>query len=139
MFLGSHSLRLDEKGRLILPAKYRDELAGGVVITKGQDRCLYVFSKAEFARLAEQLRAAGAQRSYTRVFFSSGFDDLPDKQGRITLPSALRSYAGLQRDCMVIGADNRLEIWDAPAWESYLAAQEDSFAEAAEEVLPGIL
>ena len=139
MFLGSHSLRLDEKGRLILPAKYRDELAGGVVITKGQDRCLYVFSKAEFARLAEQLRAAGAQRSYTRVFFSSGFDDLPDKQGRITLPSALRSYAGLQRDCMVIGADTRLEIWDAQAWGTYLAAQEESFADAAEEVLPGIL
>ena len=139
MFLGTHNPRLDEKGRLILPAKYRDELAGGVVITKGQDRCLYVFTKAEFANLAEKLRAAGALRNYSRVFFASASDELPDRQGRITVPPALRSYAGLQRDCMVIGADTRLEIWDAQAWETYLAEQEDSFAEAGEEVLPGIL
>jgi MraZ protein len=139
VFLGTHAPRLDEKGRLILPAKYRDELAGGVVITKGQDRCLYVFPKAEFARLAEQLRAGGAQRSYSRVFFASASDELPDRQGRITVPPALRTYAGLQRDCMVIGADTRLEIWDAQAWETYQAEREDSFAEAAEEVPPGIL
>jgi MraZ protein len=143
MFLGTHAPRLDEKGRLFLPAKYRDELAGGVVITKGQERCLYVFPGDEFGRITEALRTAPvtakAVRDYSRVFFASASDEIPDKQGRITVPPALRGYAGLQRDCVVIGANTRLEIWDAQAWETYLAAQEDSFSEAAEEVLPGIL
>ena len=143
MFLGTHTPRLDEKGRLFLPAKYREELAGGLVITKGQERCLYVFPTAEFERIAEALRTAPttakAVRDSSRVFFASASDEIPDKQGRITIPPALRGYAGLQRDCAVIGANTRLEIWDAQAWETYLAAQEDSFSEAAEEVLPGIL
>ena len=140
MFLGTHAPRLDEKGRLILPAKYRDELAGGVVITKGQERCLYVFPQEEFTRITEALRTAPVTaksvRDYSRVFFASASDEVPDKQGRITLPPALRAYAGLQRDCVVIGANNRLEIWDSQAWETYLASQEDTYAEASEEVLP---
>jgi MraZ protein len=141
VFLGTHAPRLDEKGRLILPAKYREELAGGVVITKGQERCLYVFTQEEFARITEEMRNSEtpAPRANSRVFFASASDELPDKQGRITVPPALRTYAGLQRDCVVIGANTRLEIWDAQAWETYLAAQEDSYAEAAEEVFPGIL
>ncbi len=143
MFLGTHAPRLDEKGRLILPAKYREELAGGVVITKGQERCLYVFPQEEFVRITEALRTAPVTaksvRDYSRVFFASASDELPDKQGRITVPPALRAYAALERDCVVIGANTRLEIWDTQAWDTYLAAQEDSFAEAAEEVLPGIL
>jgi MraZ protein len=143
VFLGTHAPRLDEKGRLILPAKYREELAGGVVITKGQERCLYVFPQDEFTRITEALRTAPVTaksvRDYSRVFFASASDELPDKQGRITVPPALRAYAGLDRDCVVIGANTRLEIWDTQAWDTYLAAQEDSFAEAAEEVLPGIL
>jgi MraZ protein len=143
VFLGTHAPRLDEKGRLILPAKYREELAEGVVITKGQERCLYLFPQEEFGRITEALRTAPvtakAVRDYSRVFFASASDEVPDKQGRITVPPALRAYAGLQRDCVVIGANTRLEIWDAQAWETYLAGQEDSFAEAAEEVLPGIL
>lgn len=143
MFLGTHAPRLDEKGRLILPAKYREDLAGGVVITKGQERCLYVFPPTEFNRITEALRTAPvtakAVRDYSRVFFASASDEVPDKQGRITVPPALRAYAGLQKDCVVIGANTRLEIWDSQAWESYLSDQEDSFADAAEEVLPGIL
>src|SRR5258708_6496478 len=143
MFLGPHTPRLDEKGRLFLPAKYREELAGGVVITKGQERCLYVFPEAEFGRLTEALRAAPvtakAVRDYSRVFFASASDEVPDKQGRITVPPALRSYAGLERDCVVIGANTRMEIWDATAWETYLASQEEAFSDASEEVLPGIL
>ena len=143
MFLGTHAPRLDEKGRLILPAKYRDELAGGVVITKGQERCLYLFPQGEFGRITEALRTAPVTaksvRDYSRVFFASASDEVPDKQGRITLPTALRAYAGLQRDCVVIGANTRLEIWDSQAWETYLATQEDSFAGASEEVFPGIL
>ena len=143
MFLGTHAPRLDEKGRLILPAKYREELAGGVVITKGQERCLYVFPQEEFTRITEALRTAPVTaksvRDYSRVFFASASDELPDKQGRITIPPALREYAGLERDCVVIGANTRLEIWDSAAWESYLGQQEDAFSEASEEVLPGVL
>src|ERR1017187_5977406 len=143
MFLGTHAPKLDEKGRLFLPAKYRDELSGGVVITKGQERCLYVCPHEEFGRITEALRAAPvtakAVRDYSRVFFASASDEVPDKQGRITIPPALREYAALQRDCVVIGANTRLEIWDEAAWAAYLAQQEDAFSDASEEVLPGIL
>jgi MraZ protein len=143
VFLGTHTPRLDEKGRLFLPAKYREELAGGLVITKGQDRCLYVFPADEFARITEAMRTAPVTpksvRDYSRVLFASASDETPDKQGRITIPHALREYAGLTRDCAVIGANTRLEIWDSAAWESYLAEQEDAFSAASEEVLPGVL
>ena len=143
MFLGTHTPRLDDKGRLFLPAKYREELSAGLVLTKGQERCLYVFPETEFARITEPLRTAPvtakAVRDYSRVFFASASDEIPDKQGRITIPQGLRDYAGLQRDCVVIGANTRLEIWDTVAWEAYLAQQEDAFSDVSEEVLPGIL
>jgi MraZ protein len=143
VFLGTYTPRLDDKGRLFLPAKFRDELAEGLVMTKGQERCLYVFSRAEFERLTERLRAAPLSaknaRDYSRVFFASANDDVPDKQGRVTVPQPLRDYAGLSRDCVVIGANTRVEIWDAQAWESYLAASEDEFSSLSEEVLPGIV
>jgi MraZ protein len=143
VFLGTHSPRLDDKGRLFLPAKYREELAAGLVLTKGQERCLYVFPEPEFGRITEALRiapvTAKAVRDYSRVFFASAFDEIPDKQGRITIPPGLRDYAALQRDCVVIGANTRLEIWDTTAWHTYLEQQEDAFSDASEEVLPGIL
>ena len=141
MFLGTHTPRLDEKGRLILPAKFRDELAGGVVITKGQERCLYVFPTPEFARIAGQLREQPmtnkAARAYSRVFFASAHDEVPDKQGRVTIPGHLREYGGLSRELVVIGASTRVEIWDKAAWETYLAESEDDFADIEEGVLPG--
>jgi MraZ protein len=142
MFLGTHTPHLDEKGRLFLPAKYREELSRGLVLTKGQERCLYVFPLTEFDRVTEALRApvtTKAVRDYSRVFFASASDETPDRQGRITVPAALREYAGLQRDCVVIGANTRLEIWDAEAWTTYLDQQEDAFSDASEGVLPGIL
>ncbi|MEX5632219.1 division/cell wall cluster transcriptional repressor MraZ [Parafrankia sp. FMc2] len=143
MFLGSHTPRLDDKGRLTLPAKFREELEGGLVITKGQERCLYVFPLVEFTRISESLRTAPvtakALRDYSRVFFSSASDDVPDRQGRITIPPPLRTYAGLARECVVNGANTRVEIWDSGRWETYLADQEETFAELSEEVLPGVV
>lgn len=144
MFLGTHTPRLDEKGRLFLPARFRDELAGGVVLTKGQDRCLFVYAADEFARRAEAVQTASqatrAARDAARTFFSSAFDQVPDKQGRITVPPGLRTYAGLDRDCVVVGAGNRLEIWDLAAWEADEQSREDAFADlSSEEVLPGLL
>jgi MraZ protein len=143
VFLGTHTPRLDEKGRLFLPAKFRDELAEGLVVTRGQERCLYVWPLAEFGRLTEQMRQAPvtnkAARDYLRMLFAGASDEKPDKQGRFTIPPMLRDYAGLTRDCVVIGAMNRVEIWDAEAWSSYSGQQEQAFAELSEEVLPGIL
>lgn len=143
MFLGTHHPRLDDKGRLILPAKFRDELAEGVVVTKGQERCLFVFPLAEFQRVTEALSQAPVTqrsvRSYSRVFFASASDEVPDKQGRITIPAPLREYAGLDKECVVIGANTRVEIWDTASWERYLSEQEQAFADVEEEVLPGVL
>ncbi|HET9899877.1 MAG TPA: division/cell wall cluster transcriptional repressor MraZ [Actinomycetes bacterium] len=141
MFLGTHAPRLDDKGRIFLPAKFRDELAGGLVITKGQERCLYVWPLEEFGRLTESMRnapvTAKPTRDYMRVLFAGASDEVPDRQGRVTIPPALRDYAGLARDCIVIGANTRVEIWDAQAWEAYLNEQEPRFSDLSEEVLPG--
>ncbi|WP_413250977.1 division/cell wall cluster transcriptional repressor MraZ [Sinomonas flava] len=143
MLLGTYSPRLDEKGRLILPAKYRDELAEGLVLTRGQERCIYVFSQKEFERVHEQMREAPISsrqaRDYLRVFLSGASDEVPDKQGRVTIPPNLRKYAGLDRDLAVIGVGTRAEIWDAQAWEDYLAEKESAFSETDDDAIPGIL
>jgi MraZ protein len=142
VFLGTHTPKLDEKGRLFLPARFRDELATGVVLTKGQERCLYVFKHADFAAQAQLLQNAPltdrAARDYSRVLFAGAFDEVPDKQGRVSVPAALRQYAGLTKDCVVIGANTRLEIWDAAAWATYEQDKEQAFSDQAEAVLPGV-
>lgn len=142
MFLGTHSPKLDDKGRIILPAKFWDELAAGVVITRGQERCLYVFSQREFEELHERIRQApvtskGA-RDFLRLFLSGASAEVPDKQHRVTIPAPLREYAGLDRELTVIGAGNRAEIWDTAAWNAYYAEQESAFSATAEEVIPGL-
>jgi MraZ protein len=142
MFLGTHEPKLDEKGRLILPAKFREELATGLVITKGQERCLYVFPQNEFLTITETLRQAPvtqkAARDYSRVMFAGAHDEIPDRQGRVTIPQSLREYASLEKECVVIGANTRVEIWDAKAWNSYLSDREKNFADVSEEVFPGL-
>ncbi|GGH56436.1 division/cell wall cluster transcriptional repressor MraZ [Rothia aerolata] len=139
MFLGTYSPRLDEKGRLILPAKFRDELAEGLVLTRGQEHCLYVFSMREFEQVHERLRSAPISskqsRDYIRVFLSGASDEVPDKQGRVTIPPMLRDYAGLGKELTVIGAGSRAEIWDRTTWENYLAEKENEFSETDQEEL----
>jgi MraZ protein len=142
VLLGTHAPKLDDKNRLILPAKFRLELDGGVVITRGQERCLYLFSTAEFESVHQKIRQAPVTskqaRDYLRVFLSGASDEIPDKQGRITVPAVLREYAGISRDLVVIGVGSRAEIWDAENWTNYLAQQEESFSNITEEVIPGI-
>ena len=142
MFLGSYAPKLDEKGRVILPAKFRDELSGGLVLTRGQEHCIYVFSMSEFQALHEKIRQAPVAdkraRDYLRVFLSGASDEEPDRQNRVTIPQPLRTYAGLEHDLTVIGAGNRAEIWATPKWEAYLADDESSFADTSEEVIPGL-
>jgi MraZ protein len=145
VFLGTYTPRLDDKGRLALPAKFRSELEGGLVITKGQERCLFGFPMVEFARITDQLRSAPAtapirdtagvartSQDYTRVLFASASQEVPDTQGRITLPAQLREYAGLVKECAVIGHNARFEIWDAAAWDAYLNRVEEPFAQGGE-------
>ena len=143
LFLGTHTPRLDEKGRLFLPAKFRDRLAGGLVVTRGQERCLYVFPMDEFAKLTQKFQEAPtsskAARDYLRVFLSGASDEIPDKQGRVTVPAALRAYAGLDRECTVIGAGSRVEVWDTTAWNAYLESTEQAFSDQSEEVIPGLM
>jgi MraZ protein len=143
MFLGTHSPRLDDKGRMVLPAKYRDGLAAGLVFTKGQERSIVVWPASEFAEYAERLsvasRSDAAVRAYLRVLFSGATDEIPDRQGRVMVPAALRDYAGLDREVVVVGNGTTLEIWNSTAWEQYLEGQEDNFSDLSEEVIPGIL
>jgi MraZ protein len=142
VLLGTHTPKLDEKGRLILPAKFRDELGEGVVITRGQERCLYVFSSKEFASVHDKIRQAPVTneeaRRYLRVFLSGATDETPDKQGRVLLPQLLRDYANLSKELVIIGVGARAEIWDAQTWNDYLARNEDGFSSQAEEVIPGL-
>lgn len=142
MFLGTHTPKLDDKGRLTLPARYREDLRGGLMITKGQDHCLFVFPREVFTELAEKVAQAPftneAVRAYQRYLFAGTDEQHPDPQGRIPITAELRRYAGLSKDCVVIGAVSRLEIWDAEAWQRYQEQHEDDYAQAQEEVLPGI-
>jgi len=142
MLLGTHTPKLDDKGRIILPAKFRDELSAGVVVTRGQERCLYVFSKSEFESVHEKIRQAPVTseeaRKYLRLFLSGAADDTPDKQGRVLVPQLLRDYAGLAKELVIIGVGSRAEIWDATSWQEYLSSNEEKFATQAEEVIPGL-
>ncbi len=142
MFFGTYTPRLDDKGRLFLPAKFRDELAEGLVVTRGQERCLYVWSLEEFAKITDRLREVPvtnkAARDYVRMFFAGASDETPDKQGRVTIPAMLREYASISRDCVVIGAMNRVEIWDSGSWTTYSESKEQVFADLSEGVFPDL-
>jgi len=142
LFFGTYTPRLDDKGRIFLPAKFRDELAEGLVVTRGQERCLYVWSLEEFGKLTERLREVPvtnkSARDYMRMFFAGASDETPDKQGRVTIPGMLRDYASLSKDCIVIGAMNRVEIWDSASWQTYSEEQEPAFADLSEDVFPGL-
>ncbi|MFK5633797.1 division/cell wall cluster transcriptional repressor MraZ [Ornithinimicrobium sp. LYQ103] len=143
MFLGTYTPKLDDKGRMFLPAKFRERLAGGLVVTRGQERCLYVYPQAEFERMATQWQStptsSRAVRDYQRVLLSGASDEVPDKQGRVTIPQILRTYAGLSTECTVIGSGNHVEVWDSDAWTTYLAQTEEAFAQQSEEVVPGLM
>lgn len=142
MLLGTYEPKLDDKGRIILPAKFRDEFAKGLVLTRGQERCIYVFPHQTFVGLVETVQSAPltskAARDYVRLMLSGASDETPDKQNRVTIPGQLRDYAGLGRDLVVIGAGSRAEIWAADAWEAYYNDKEQAFSETEEEVIPGL-
>ena len=122
-FMGTYTPKLDEKGRLFLPAKFRNRLAEGLVVTQGQEKCLVVWPQdvfdAEADRVSARPMTSKSARAYTRMLFSSGSEGTLDKQGRIGIPTPLREYAAIERDVVVIGARDRLEIWNPTRWREY--------------------
>jgi len=135
MFFGEHEHTIDDKNRLTLPAKFRDALAGGVVLTRGLDECLDVFARADWDTLvAERLAPldpfSKEARDLKRYFFAAASDAELDKQGRVLVPPALVTYAGLGREAVVAGVRDHLEIWNRTSW----AAQVTSFEGSADDV-----
>ncbi len=136
MFIGEYQHNLDEKGRLAVPAKFRQLLTKGAVVTKGLDNCLFVYTKTEWAKLAEKLAQLPISKANTRAFgrlMLAGAMELEiDKQGRVVLPDYLRKYAGLTKKTIVAGLYNRIEIWNEEAWEKYKAGTEKDSTDIAE-------
>lgn len=136
MFLGEHEHTLDEKGRLTLPAKLRDSFPEGLVLTRGMDGCVYAYPKAHWAELASRLSSRGLlsrdDRMIQRHFFSGAAELVPDKQGRVMIPAALAAHAKLDREVVVAGVYDHLEIWDRAAWRAQIADVEGRAEDVAE-------
>lgn len=128
MFLGEFTHTIDDKGRLTLPAKFRSALADGVVVTRGLDGCLFIFTLDYFKTLAERVGSLPLThvegRDFSRVLFSSASDVGLDRQGRILLPQALRDFAGLDGEVAVVGVNTRIEVWSLNAWQARRARVE---------------
>lgn len=141
-FFGTFTPRLDEKGRLTLPARFRSRLERGVVLTRGQENCIYGWTPDDFSVFADRMRQlsftnSGA-RNFVRMFFSGMSEEMPDKQGRVPIPQVLRTWASLDRECTVVGVMDRIEIWDSSRWDEFQSNHEAPFSDMTEEVMPGI-
>lgn len=123
MFLGEYRHSVDPKGRVNLPTKFRNDLSQGVVITRGVDRCLFVYPRTTWERLSANLArlplTTQAGRAFSRLLLAGAMDMELDGQGRVMLPEYLRSYARLRKQLVIAGVYDRLEIWDAAAWDAY--------------------
>ncbi|MCI3921029.1 division/cell wall cluster transcriptional repressor MraZ [Paenibacillus sp. TRM 82003] len=139
MFMGEFQHSLDEKGRMIIPAKFRDALGPTFVVTRGLDQCLFVYPMDEWKVMEQKLKSLSLMKSdaraFTRFFFSGAVECELDKQGRVNIPNNLREHAKLEKDCVVIGVSTRVEVWGKEAWEIYSRQSEDSFNEIAEKLV----
>ncbi|MFC4712538.1 division/cell wall cluster transcriptional repressor MraZ [Planococcus dechangensis] len=136
MFMGEFQHNVDAKGRLIVPAKYRDLLGEQFVITRGLDQCLFGYPMNEWNKIEEKLKEMPVTkkdaRAFTRFFFSGAQEVELDKQGRVNIPGPLLNYAKIDKECVILGVSNRFEIWAKDAWEAYFEESEESFNEIAE-------
>ena len=136
MFIGEYSHNLDDKGRLAIPIKFRDELKGGAVVTRGLDNCLFLYTKKEWEKLAEKLAALpfsqANSRAFARLMLAGAMDVEVDKQGRMVLPEYLRSFASLKKSVVVAGLYSRLELWDEEKWKTYKSQTEAESGDIAE-------
>ncbi len=138
MFIGEYQHSIDKKGRLIIPAKFREELGKLFIITKGLDNCLFVFPLDEWKILENKLKALPLTRkdvrAFVRFFFSGAIECELDKQGRVLLSSNLREHGKLNKDIIIIGVSNRIEIWSKDNWESYNDNSDLSYENIAEKM-----
>jgi len=138
MFIGEFTHNLDSKGRVAVPVKFRNKLSAGAIITRGLDRCLFIFSNSEWETLAQKLislpLAQANSRAFVRLMLAGAMDSQLDKQGRILIPDYLREYAGLKKQVIVAGLYNRIEIWDSENWKQYKAKTESASDEIAEKL-----
>jgi len=137
--MGEYQHSIDEKGRLTIPAKFREELGEKFLVTRGLDNCLFVYPMEEWKVLEAKLKALpftrADARAFTRFFFSGATECELDKQGRVNIPASLRQHASLDKDCVVIGVSNRVEIWSRTLWETYSEESAESFNEIAEKIV----
>jgi len=138
MFLGEYQHNLDTKGRVAIPAKFRQKLFEGAIITRGLDRCLFIFTRKEWEVLAQKLislpLAQANSRAFVRLMLAGAVDSKLDSQGRILIPDYLRKYANLKKQVIAAGLYNRVEIWDAEIWQQYKQKTESASDEIAEKL-----
>ncbi len=138
MLLGEYNHNLDNKGRIAIPAKFREKLVSGAIITRGIDNCLFVFAMNEWESLAQKLvalpLAQANSRAFVRLMLAGAMDVALDVQGRILIPDYLRKYAGLKKQAIVAGLYNRIEVWDAETWGNYKQKTEHASEEIAEKL-----
>jgi len=131
-FYGTYTPRMDDKGRVTLPARYRDEFATGAMLVRGQDHCLFVFTHDGFEKFAANAIEASITdekaRGFQRYMLANTDEQRPDSQGRISIPARMREYARLSKDLVITGIGLRMEIWDAAEWTAYEARQEAAYA-----------
>ncbi|ACA39031.1 MraZ protein [Lysinibacillus fusiformis] len=137
--MGEYQHSVDAKGRLIVPAKFREALGEAFVVTRGLDNCLFGYPMNEWRKLEEKLKdlpmTKKDTRAFARFFFSGATEVEIDKQGRINIPATLMQHAHLVKECVVLGVSNRIEIWAKDAWEAYFSESEQSFNEIAENMI----
>lgn len=137
--MGEYEHNLDAKGRVIVPAKFREGLGEKFVITRGLDKCLFAYPLSEWKILEEKLKKLPLTkkdaRAFTRFFFSGAVECEIDKQGRVNLPQPLRTYSQLEKECVIIGVSERIELWSKELWDNYFLDSEESFSDIAENLL----
>lgn len=137
MLIGEYQHNIDAKGRVFIPAKFREDLGGTFIVTKGLDNCLFVYSQEEWKKLEEKILALplSKSRNLRRFIFSCAVEAEADKQGRILINASLRQHAGLQKDVVIIGVSSHVEIWDAVKWQDTCGEiTSESIAEAMDEL-----
>lgn len=138
MFLGEYQHSIDDKGRIIMPARFREQLGERFIITRGLDGCLFVYPMQEWQKLAGEVQnlplARKDARTFSRMLFSGAAECECDKQGRVSIPSSLREYAGIERDVVTIGVSSRIEIWALDLWQEINQSASEKFEELAEKL-----
>ena len=141
MLLGEFHHNIDDKGRLVIPTKFREDLGQEYILTRGIEKCLYVYSKTEWEKLVGKLNTLPftkkVTRTFTRFFYSGATACEFDKSGRMSITSPLVSYAGLDKECIIIGVNDHLEIWDSKAFEEFMNDNSDIIEDIAENLFDG--